>query len=122
MDNTTRKVTIIKDYLRFLESGNADEILKLFTSDAKVTSPRTGTINAKDFYTGLFSLLKNSSIKISDILQSIGDKNAFAAYFDYNWELNDGSKSGMKCVDIIKFSNTSDLIEDLSVVAYLIHG
>lgn len=50
---------IIKEYLRGLEAGSYENIIKLFSSKAIINSPLYGRIKAKDFIRNYLGILQN---------------------------------------------------------------
>jgi ketosteroid isomerase-like protein len=94
---------VIRLYLRSLEQGSYDDVVKLFAEDAMVISPLYGTVKASDFYRDLFKDTAKSKITLLDIFVSKNSKCA-AAHFRYEWTLKDGNTVSFECVDIFEFS------------------
>ena len=96
-------VKTIKDYLRALESGNDEDMIKLFAKDAVVFSPLYGEMKAINFYREVFKDTLRSKITLLNILRS---RNPFiaAGHFRYEWVLKDGTPTYFECVDIFQFA------------------
>ena len=92
----------LKLYLKALEKGSYEDIIKLFTENAMVNSPLYGKIKASEFYKELFKDTAKSKISLLNIFT---DKNLGAAHFLYEWVLKDGTPTSFECVDIFKFSD-----------------
>ena len=95
---------VIKLYLQALESGNYDDIIRLFAEDATVVSPLYGTVKASDFYKNLLKDTEKSKITLLDIFISKNSEYVGAAYFHYEWTLNNGNTVSFECVDVFEFS------------------
>jgi len=92
----------LKLYLKALEKGSYEDIIKLFTENAMVNSPLYGKIKASEFYKELFKDTAKSKINLLNIFT---DKNLGAAHFLYEWVFKDGTPTSFECVDIFKFSD-----------------
>jgi hypothetical protein len=106
----------IKNYLKGLEKGNYDNIIKLFTDKAVVYSPLYGKMSAKKFYKDLFSVTNKSKITLLNILKSVNNKDIGAGHFRYDWVLKDKTPTSFECVDIFKFDNTHKRIKELTII------
>jgi len=105
---------IIKDYLKALEIGSYEQMMKLFTDDAIVLSPLYGKIEAMEFYKDLFNDTSNSKITLMNILH--GEKeNTSAGHFRYDWILKNGTPTSFECVDVFIFSNDNK-IKQLTII------
>ncbi|MDA8693372.1 hypothetical protein N9L92_04855 [Saprospiraceae bacterium] len=113
-----QKNKIIQLYIKELSEGNTQNIIGLFSNDAKVISPVYGTMNAKDFYTKLSEDTSSSEIKLKQIYQSVSDTkddSEWAAYFNYKWTLSEGTLVTFDVVDIFTF-NPENLITELRII------
>jgi len=61
------KEEVAEKYLLFLEKGEVNEVINLFTDDGIVISPLYGRLAAKDFYKALAD--KKTVFKVVDILE-----------------------------------------------------
>lgn len=122
MEMKKNRYEAVKNYLSNLEKGAVDNILDCFDHNAMLTSPMAGRISPGDFFPNLFVQLKTAKIELIEFFNSTDSADSVAAHFKYSWELKDGSKAALQCVDIIKFAPNTDLISDLNVVAYPIQG
>ncbi|HEC95886.1 MAG TPA: nuclear transport factor 2 family protein, partial [Euryarchaeota archaeon] len=57
----------LKLYLKALEKGSYEDIIKLFTENAMVNSPLYGKIKASEFYKELFKDTAKSKITLLNI-------------------------------------------------------
>ncbi len=57
----------IQDYIKGLEEGSYETVIKLFSDDAIVHSPLYGDIQAKRFYKDLFLDTSSSQISLKNI-------------------------------------------------------
>tara|TARA_Y100000310_G_C20589970_1_gene767473 strand:+ start:111 stop:491 length:381 start_codon:yes stop_codon:yes gene_type:complete len=105
---------IIEQYLKALEIGSYEEMMKLFTPDAIVHSPLYGEIKASKFYKDLFADTSESKITLLNIFKGKDDFIG-AGHFRYDWKLADGTPVSFECVDVFKFSN-DNLIKELTII------
>ena len=101
----------IKEYLKGLEVGSDEEIIKLFSPDAVVHSPLYGKISAKKFYQDLFKDTSKSKITLINIFISQNDPQIAAGHFRYDWILKDGTPTSFECVDVFRFAEDSKIME-----------
>ena len=105
----------IKEYLRGLEVGSHEEILKLFSQDAVVHSPLYGKIQAKKFYQDLFKDTSESKITLKNIFISQNNSNVAAGHFRFDWILQDGTPTSFECVDVFRFAEDGK-INELTII------
>jgi predicted SnoaL-like aldol condensation-catalyzing enzyme len=105
----------IKESLRGLEIGSADEIIKLFSPDAIVHSPLYGDVKAKKFYQELFKDTSKSKITLMNIFVSQNNPQIAAGHFRYDWILKDGTSTSFECVDIFRFDENGK-IKELTII------
>lgn len=104
----------LKKYLQFLEAGDYENLIGLFTKDAVVHSPLYGKVAAVDFYKKLFEDTSESKLTLLNILT--GEKqNTAAVHFQFDWILKDGSAAPFEVVDVCKFSSEGK-IEELKII------
>ncbi|MEM3062942.1 MAG: nuclear transport factor 2 family protein [Nitrososphaerota archaeon] len=100
----------IKEYLKGLEAGSYENIIKLFSPKAIVNSPLYGEIKAKDFYKELFKDTSKSKITLVNIFKSKNPLIA-AGHFRYDWVLKDGTLTSFECIDIFRFTQNGKIAE-----------
>jgi len=105
----------IKEYLKGLEVGSANEIIKLFSQDAVVHSPLYGEIQAKKFYQDLFKDTSKSKITLMNIFVSQSNPHVAAGHFRYDWILKDGTPTSFECVDVFRFDEDGN-IKELTII------
>ena len=104
------KHNIVKSYITFLENGEVEKIINLFTPQGVVHSPLYGTKSARDFYTILSNDTSNSELKINGIFED-QEANRLALYFNYKWTLKNNKVVVFDVVDIIYFNDANKIIE-----------
>lgn len=106
---------IIREYLAGLEEGNYSKLLNLFSEDATIHSPLSGSTKASKFYRDLLNDTKKSEIELINIFTKKKDEKIGAGHFIYNWVLKDGTEVSFECVDIFQFSENGK-IEELKII------
>ncbi|AXT59859.1 nuclear transport factor 2 family protein [Aquimarina sp. AD10] len=114
------KEQVAKKYLSFLEKGEIDRVVDLFTDDGLVISPLYGTRPAKDFYKAL-AADTTESILTFDGLFFEKQSNRISLLFDYDWKLKTGENVQFKVVDIIEL-NSENKIEKLTIIYDTVHS
>lgn len=104
----------IKAYLKALEKGGYENMIKLFTKNAVVFSPLYGKIKAIDFYRELFKDTSKSKITLLNIFKS-DNKCVGAGHFLYDWLLKDGTPTSFECVDVFQFTDDGR-IKQLTII------
>lgn len=104
----------VKAYLKALEIGSYENVMKLFTKDAMVFSPLYGKIKAIDFYRELFKDTSESKITLLNIFKS-DNKSVGAGHFRYGWVLKDGTTTSFECVDVFQF-DCDGKIKQLTII------
>jgi len=100
---------IAKQYIEFLEKGNIDKIINLFSKTGQVTSPIYGTKLASDFYKELSNDTLSSKLKLKGIFEE-EDSNRIAISFNYKWTLKNNSRIEFDVVDIIEFDKNNKIV------------
>lgn len=108
------KSEIAKNYLKFIESGNIEQIIKLFDKNGIVDSPIYGIKNAEEFYIELHNDTSNSELHLKGIFEQ-NNANNLALYFTYKWTLKNNQKIEFDVVDIIEF-NSDNKINKLKII------
>lgn len=109
----TRK-QIAKAYISYLENGEIENVIHLFTTTGIVHSPIYGTKPARAFYTILAKDTSNSKLKTNGIFED-QDSNQLALYFNYTWTLKNDTIVSFDVVDIIYF-NEENKITELKII------
>jgi hypothetical protein len=109
----TKKEVAIK-YIAFLEEGNMNDLLQLFSENGTVDSPVYGIVNAKKFYTKLSNDTLLSELNLKGIFEE-NDSNKIALYFNFKWTLKNKKQVDFDVVDIIEF-NDSNKITYLKII------
>ncbi len=102
-ENMVQIEKVIKDYLKALEIGSYETMMKLFLKNAMVLSPLYGKIKAVDFYRELFKDTLKSKITLLNILKS-NNKLIGAGHFRYDWVLKNRTPISFECVDVFQFA------------------
>lgn len=105
---------IALQYIEFLENGEIDNIIKLFSEIGKVKSPIYGTKLASDFFRELSNDTQNSKLKLKGVFEE-ENSNRIAISFNYKWTLKNNSRIEFDVVDIIEF-NENNLIIHLEII------
>jgi len=105
----------IKEYLKGLEVGSYEHIIKLFSPDAVVHSPLYSDIKAKKFYQNLFEDTSKSKINLINIFVNPKKPQVAAGHFHYDWILKDGTSTSFECVDIFQFTQNGK-IKELTII------
>ncbi len=86
------KKEIANRYLKYLESGNIEKVIDMFTENGIVESPIYGIKKADEFYRELNNDTSNSKLHLKGIFEQ-NDSNDLALYFTYKWTLKKRSES-----------------------------
>lgn len=108
------KKEIATKYIEYLEKGDLENILDLFSEKAVVDSPVYGVMKAPDFYNKLMADTINSKLEILDIFESTNSNN-LALYFKYHWTLINSEVVDFDVVDIIEFDEENK-IQKLKII------
>ena len=97
-----------------------DGLIACFEDDGVVHSPFLGTMRASDFFKKLAQASSGSVITVLDLFASAQPSQdgsvRVAAYFRYDWTLNDGREVTFTCVDVFTFDAGSTRIRDMNIV------
>ena len=110
------KQSVVKAYFQELEKGSYQDVIKLFSPDAKVHSPLYGQIEAARFYKELFSDTQSSKIALKNIFINPENDHTAAAHFVYSWTLKDGTLVHFECVDVFEFVPQNEKIQFLTII------
>jgi hypothetical protein len=117
---TTPQIETVQAYLGHLHASHTDGLIACFEDDGVVHSPFLGTMRASDFFRKLAQASSGSVIMVLDLFASVqpddGGTVRVAAYFRYDWTLNDGREVAFTCVDVFTFDAGSTRIRDMNIV------
>lgn len=105
---------VSEKYIAYLEHGDVDSIIKLFTPNGIVDSPIYGIKKAEVFYNELKNDTSNSKLKLKGVFQNT-NTNEFAIYFNYTWTLKNNEIVIFDVVDIIEL-NAENKIKTLKII------
>ncbi|CAM1351169.1 nuclear transport factor 2 family protein [Tenacibaculum ascidiaceicola] len=108
------KSGIAKKYLEYLENGNIEKVIGLFSNNGIVESPIYGIKKADVFYRELNNDTSNSELFLKGIFEQ-NDSNNLALYFTYKWTLKNNEKVEFDVVDIIEL-NSENKITKLKII------
>jgi ketosteroid isomerase-like protein len=109
----------VRAYLGHLHASNTAGLMAVFEDDGLVHSPFLGTMKARDFFPRLAEASSQSVITLIDLFASVQpaeDTVRVAAYFRYDWTLNDGRVVDFTCVDVFGFRPGSSRIASMHIV------
>ncbi|MDA8523322.1 nuclear transport factor 2 family protein [Acidovorax sp. NCPPB 4044] len=109
----------VRTYLSHLHAGDTAGLVACFEDDGTVHSPFLGTLPAQAFFPRLAQSSSASVITPIDLFASAEpatDLLRVAAYFRYDWTLNDGRELTFTCVDVFTFAGGSDRILHMHIV------
>ncbi|MEM9076512.1 MAG: nuclear transport factor 2 family protein [Bacteroidota bacterium] len=95
------KNKIAQKYLKYLESGNMEKVVGLFSENGIVESPIYGIKKANDFYFELKSDTLNSELNLKGVFEKY-NSNEFVLYFSYKWTLKNNRKVAFDVVDVME--------------------
>lgn len=110
------KENVVKAYFQGLENGSYQDVIKLFSPEARVHSPLYGQVEAVRFYKELFLDTQSSKITLKNTFVNPENDNTAAAHFVYSWTLKDGALVRFECVDVFEFVPHSDKIQFLTII------
>ena len=117
---TTPQLETVRNYLKYLHASDTDGLISTFESDGMVHSPFLGAMKAEPFFRKLAQASNGSVITILDLFASAESSDSdyvnVAAYFRYDWTLNDGRMVDFTCVDVFVFRRGSDRIQEMRII------
>ncbi|MFD2562542.1 nuclear transport factor 2 family protein [Aquimarina rubra] len=108
------KEEVAKKYLSFLEKGEMDKVISLFTADGVVVSPLYGTLPAIEFYRKLSEDTSSSRLHFDGLFFE-KNTNRVSLLFDYVWTLKNNKKVKFKVVDILELTSENK-IQKLTII------
>ncbi|BEU96553.1 nuclear transport factor 2 family protein [Acidovorax sp. DW039] len=117
---TSRPIETVKTYLHHLHTSNTEGLIACFEEDGQVLSPFLGHMRAGDFFRKLAQASGASVITVLDLFESVQSAapgpTRVAAYFRYDWTLNDGREVTFTCVDVFSFDAGSHRIREMNIL------
>ena len=116
---TSTPIDTVRSYLRHLHAGDTAGLVSTFEEDGVVHSPFLGAMDAPAFFRKLAQASSGSVITLIDLFQSVQPATEFvrvAAWFRYDWTLNDGRTVDFTCVDVFSFRPGSARILEMQIV------
>lgn len=116
---TALAIQTVRTYLQYLHAGDTAGLISTFEKDGVVHSPFLGTMGVSEFFQKLAQASSKSVITPIDLFASVQpatDVVRVAAYFRYDWTLNDGREVNFTCVDVFSFRPGSSRIQDMQIV------
>lgn len=109
----------VQTYLQYLHASDTAGLISTFEENGVVHSPFLGTMGASEFFQKLALASSKSVITPIDLFASVQpatDVVRVAAYFRYDWTLNDGREVNFTCVDVFSFRPQGSRIQDMQIV------
>jgi ketosteroid isomerase-like protein len=106
----------VRKYLTALEAGDIEKAAALFTSNAWVQSPFLGKIPIRDYVTKVKQASERSILTVYDVLVSAEGQMRAVAYYQYDWQLRDGSRVAFDCADVFNFDLDTGRIASIVLV------
>ena len=116
---TQPPIETVRSYLRHLHAGNTEGLISTFEDGGIVHSPFLGTMRAPDFFKKLADASSKAVITLIELFASVEPETAVvrvAAYFRYDWTLNDRRVVDFTCVDVFTFRRNSSRIREMHIV------
>ncbi|WP_298894978.1 nuclear transport factor 2 family protein [uncultured Psychroserpens sp.] len=108
------RTSIAKRYLKYLEHGDMERIVDLFSETGTVSSPLYGDQPANAFYASLQNDTNSSKLELKGIFDD-HQSNKLALHFNYHWVLKTEATVNFDVVDIISF-NKELKIDHLQII------
>ena len=102
------KKEIAEKYIDFLQMGEVDQLIDLFSEDSVIDSPIYGHLDASVFFNRLKDDTSDSILKIHGIYER-NDAREIALYFEYLWKLKNGKSVKFDVIDIMKFDDKNKI-------------
>ncbi len=106
--NEMTKEEVARKYLFFLEKGEMDKVVDLFTRDGVVESPLYGVLSAKEFYKTLAADTNSSKLSFDGLFFE-KNTNRVSLLFDYVWVLKNNKTVEFKVVDVLELTSENKI-------------
>jgi len=107
---------LCKKYEDALSRNDLPGILALFTPDAIVTAPITGTLDAVKFHTFLFSNTKKASANLPNVIRSRENPTALTVQFSYTFLTTCARVAVIDGVATFEFDDSQQKFRRLTIV------
>jgi hypothetical protein len=114
MDSTPH--ALCKKYEEALSGNDLPGILALFTPDAIVTAPITGTMDVARFHTFLFSSTKKASANLPNVIRSREKPTALTIQFSYTFLTTCSKVAVIDGVSTFEFDDAQRKFRKLTIV------
>ena len=116
---TQQPIDTVRTYLKHLHASDTTGLIAVFEDDGVIHSQFLGTMVAREFFKKLEQASSRSVITLIDLFASVEPDAGtvrVAAYFRYEWTLNDGRQVDFTCVDVFGFRPGSARIQSMHIV------
>ena len=116
---TAPALETVRRYLSCLHAGDTAGLVGCFAADGLVHSPFLGTMPAAPFFDRLAQASRRSVITPLDLFASVEPQTErlhVAAWFRYDWTLQDGRELSFTCVDVFAFRQGEPGIAEMHIV------
>lgn len=107
---------LYKKYEEALSRNDLPAIQALFTSDAVVTAPITGTLDVVKFHTTLFSYTKKASANLPNVIRRRKNPTALTVQFSYTFLTTCGKVAVIDGAAIFEFDDEQQKFRKLTLV------
>jgi len=125
-DTTPARLATVRRYLAALHASDTATLVDCFEPQGQVHSPFLGTVPAPEFFPRLAQASQRSVITVLDLFCSVpgaeggdapeaGGGLRVAAWFRYDWTLQDGRELTFTCVDVFSFAAGSTRIAQMHI-------
>ncbi|GAB3542978.1 hypothetical protein GCM10027343_15870 [Noviherbaspirillum agri] len=114
MDSTLH--ALCKKYEDALSRNDLPGILALFTPDATVTAPITGTMDVARFHTYLFSYTKKASANLPNVIRRRKNPAALTIQFSYTFLTTCGKVAVIDGVATFEFDKALQTFRKLTII------
>lgn len=98
-------IELCRRYQDALAQKDLSAVIELFTPDATVQAPITGTMGIEAFHTHLFTGSSLAIARLKHVFEGIGTPEKTALQFTYTWVFSDGSVEVMDGVSIFEIAD-----------------
>jgi hypothetical protein len=91
-------------YRAAVKARNLDAILTMFAPDAVITTPLRGASDVKTYHEWLFSVVKESTVKVQNVFQALNGDICIAVQAKYKWVLNNEKVINFGGMSVFEFT------------------
>jgi ketosteroid isomerase-like protein len=107
---------LCKQYLSFVNNGDLAGVLSLFTPNAVVVSPLSGTMAIEPFHQKLFADVKQSRTSVKNIFATVNDVSSVALHFAHAWLLANGGLFEFEGINVFELSEDGRKFSKLTII------